>query len=178
MSENKSKSNKNNKKSNKDKLTFRQRNFLNEYLISLNATQSAIKAGYSPKTAYSQGQRLLKHVEIKKEIEKRMKRARKKEEKKIATAEELLEMFTAFARGEAEEEEIVVVGKGMGYSQAAKVKKQISMRDRIRAAENLAKRYALFTERIEINDTRHSVLDSVSQQIGTKEELEVDELDE
>ncbi len=46
------------------KLTPKQARFVEEYLIDLNATQAAIRAGYSPKTAYSIGQRLLKNVEI------------------------------------------------------------------------------------------------------------------
>lgn len=47
-----------------DSLTPKQRRFVEEYLIDLNATQAAIRAGYSEETAYSQGQRLLKNVEI------------------------------------------------------------------------------------------------------------------
>ncbi len=46
------------------KLNNRQVIFCKEYLIDLNATQAAIRSGYSERTAYSQGQRLLKHVEI------------------------------------------------------------------------------------------------------------------
>ena len=45
-------------------LTVRQAAFAREYLIDLNATQAAIRAGYSVRTAYSQGQRLLKNVEM------------------------------------------------------------------------------------------------------------------
>ncbi|TPK59048.1 MULTISPECIES: terminase small subunit [unclassified Mesorhizobium] len=45
-------------------LTDKQRRFVDEYLLDLNATQAAIRAGYSEKTAYSQGQRLLKNVEV------------------------------------------------------------------------------------------------------------------
>jgi len=45
-------------------LTPKQAQFVAEYLIDLNATQAAIRAGYSEKTAYSMGQRLLKHVEV------------------------------------------------------------------------------------------------------------------
>ena len=45
-------------------MTPKQALFIQEYLIDLNATRAAIAAGYSPKTAYSIGQRLLKHVEI------------------------------------------------------------------------------------------------------------------
>ncbi len=50
-------------------LTARQSQFVEEYLIDLNATQAALRAGYSPKTAYSQGQRLLKHPDVAKAID-------------------------------------------------------------------------------------------------------------
>ena len=46
------------------KLTPRQSMFVKEYLVDLNATQAAIRAGYSKKTAGQQGERLLKDVEI------------------------------------------------------------------------------------------------------------------
>ena len=46
------------------KLSPKQERFAREYLVDLNATQAAIRAGYSPKTAYSMGQRLLKNVEV------------------------------------------------------------------------------------------------------------------
>ena len=46
------------------KTTPKQKRFIEEYAVDLNATQAAIRAGYAKKTAYSQGQRLLKKVEI------------------------------------------------------------------------------------------------------------------
>jgi len=52
------------------KLTRKQELFCFEYLKNFNATQAAVEAGYSKKTAYSQGQRLLKNVEVKQLIEK------------------------------------------------------------------------------------------------------------
>lgn len=45
-------------------MTPKQTGFVQEYLIDLNATQAAIRAGYSEKTAHSQGQRLLKNVVV------------------------------------------------------------------------------------------------------------------
>ena len=48
----------------------KRRLFVDEYLLDLNATQAAIRAGYSPKTAYSQGQRLLKNDEVRQLIDK------------------------------------------------------------------------------------------------------------
>ena len=50
-------------------ITFKQQRFVEEYPVDRNATQAAIRAGYSKKTAYSQGQRLLKNVEVAKAIE-------------------------------------------------------------------------------------------------------------
>lgn len=61
--------------------------FVKEYLIDLNATQAAIRCGYSEKTAYSQGQRLLKDVEIQKAIQAAMD---KRSEKTEITAEYIL----------------------------------------------------------------------------------------
>lgn len=45
-------------------LNGKQIRFVEEYIVDLNATQAAVRAGYSEKTAYSQGQRLLKNVEV------------------------------------------------------------------------------------------------------------------
>lgn len=53
------------------KLTAKQQRFCDEYLIDLNATQAAIRSGYSEKTAYSAGQRLLKNVEVQNYIAER-----------------------------------------------------------------------------------------------------------
>lgn len=56
-----------------NELTPKQRAFVREYLIDLSATQAAIRAGYSAKTAYSQGERLLKNVEIERAVSAAMK---------------------------------------------------------------------------------------------------------
>ena len=50
-------------------LTEKQEKFCNEFLIDLNATQAAIRCGYSPKTANEQASRLLANVNIKDRIE-------------------------------------------------------------------------------------------------------------
>lgn len=54
-------------------LTDKQQAFVNEYLIDLNATQAAIRAGYSPKTAQEQSSRLLSNVMVAKAIEEAKK---------------------------------------------------------------------------------------------------------
>ena len=52
------------------KLTAKQKRFRDEYLIDLNATQAAIRAGYSSKTANEQGARLLANVSVQEAIAK------------------------------------------------------------------------------------------------------------
>lgn len=75
-------------------MTIKQKRFVEEYLIDLNATQAAIRAGYSEKTAYSAGQRMLKNVEVRSYIEERQKQARNK---RIMTAEKRMERLSDIA---------------------------------------------------------------------------------
>lgn len=77
-----------------NKLTPKQRRFIDEYLIDLNATQAAIRAGYSEKTAYSIGVQLLKKLEIQAEIQKRRSRLQNKLE---ITQERVLQELAAIA---------------------------------------------------------------------------------
>ena len=66
---------------------------------------------------------------------------------RIAKAEEILEFLTATLRGEVTEE--VVVG-GFGKSATEKIIKNVDLRDRLKAAELLGKRYRLFTDKVEV----------------------------
>ena len=54
------------------KLTNKQSRFIEEYLVDLNATQAAIRAGYSEKTAMEQGYQLLQKTSVQECIQKRM----------------------------------------------------------------------------------------------------------
>lgn len=77
-----------------NKLTDKQRMFVKEYLIDLNATQAAIRAGYSQKTANEQGARMLANVSIQEEIQKEMnKRANRIE----ITADKVLQEIAKLA---------------------------------------------------------------------------------
>lgn len=62
------------------KLTAKQQRFCDEYLIDLNATQAAIRAGYSLKTARAQGQRMLTNVDIQTYISELIKKREKRTE--------------------------------------------------------------------------------------------------
>ena len=92
-------------------LNSKQKQFYKEWLIDANATQSAIRAGYSKKTAYSQGQRLLKNVEGQEYLAELMA---EKDSQLIASQDEVLKYLTSVMRGESQSAEIVVEGTGDG----------------------------------------------------------------
>ena len=128
------------------KLTAKQQRFCDEYLVDLNATQAAIRSGYSEKTARAIGAENLTKPYIKEYIEKRMA---EKEAALIASQDEVLKYLTSVLRGVSKSTEIVVEGCGDGYSQAKKIQKEPSEKDRLKAAELLGKRYGLYTDKVE-----------------------------
>ena len=129
----------------KPKLTLKQQKFIVEYARTGNMTKAAEKAGYSKKTAYATGQQNMKKLEgeIQAYTESRMN-------KKIASADEVLEFLTKVMRGKLKEEQIVVEGIGRGFSEARIVEKHPTATDRLRAAKELAKRYCLTPDTINI----------------------------
>lgn len=127
-------------------MTAKQKRFCDEYLIDLNATQAAIRSGYSKKTAYSIGVENLKKPELKKYIEERMA---EKESQLIADQDEVLKYLTSVMRGESQSEIVVVEGVGDGMSEARAVQKAPDEKERLKAAELLGKRYGLYTEKVE-----------------------------
>ena len=116
-------------------MTDKQKAFVMFYLESLNGTKAAIAAGYSKKTAYSIGQRLLKKVEIKKYIEEKLKAV---ESGQICKAQEVLEFLTAVMRGQVTEDVVVQVGSKNLFG-GELLEKPPSIKDRITAAAHLAK---------------------------------------
>lgn len=62
------------------KLTNKQKKFIDEYLVDLNATQAAIRAGYKEKTAYRTGAENLRKPQIQREIQKRMQERQQRTE--------------------------------------------------------------------------------------------------
>lgn len=153
------------------KLTIKQKAFADYYIETGNATESAIRAGYSKKTAAVIGAENLIKPNIKNYIEECMK---KLEDERIAKADEVLKYLTSAMRGDIDEEVVVVEGEGEGCSSARIVKKEISAKDRIKAAELLGKRYRLFVDKVEadvnanVNSTKK--LDSILEQLGEDNE--------
>ncbi|WP_127133479.1 terminase small subunit [Veillonella caviae] len=129
-------------------MTPKQEKFCVEYLVDLNGTQAAIRAGYSEKTANRIANQLLSKLDIK----NRIKELREREfDNSIATAKEAEAFLAKAMRGEIEEEVIVTEGVGEGCSEARIIKKSISAKDRIKAAELIGKRNQLFTDKVKID---------------------------
>lgn len=143
------------------KLTEKQKRFCDEYLIDLNATQAAIRAGYSKRTAYSIGIENLKKPVIQNYIDERLKQL---EDERIAKADEVLKYLTSVMRNEVKEEVVVIEGIGDGCSEARTIKKDMSAKDRNKAAELLGKRYRLFTEKVEVDGVQQvQIVDDIDE---------------
>ena len=128
------------------KMTAKQRRFCDEYLIDLNATQAAIRAGYSKKTARKIGQENLTKQDIRQYIDARMA---EKESELIADQNEVLRYLTAVMRGESRSSVVVVESLGDFMSEAREMEKAPDEKERLKAAELLGKRYGLYTDRVE-----------------------------
>ncbi|MGV8164633.1 MAG: terminase small subunit [Alkaliphilus sp.] len=128
-------------------LTLKQRAFADYYIELGNATEAARRAGYSKKTLAIIGFENLRKLKIKTYIDKRLEKI---EFARIASAAEVLQYLTKAVRMELDEEVVVIEGTGDGCSEARVVRKQISTREAIKAAELLGKRYRMFTDKVAI----------------------------
>lgn len=121
----------------------RQKRFCDEYLVDLNATQAAIRAGYSEKTAAVIGAENLIKPNIKKYIEERLKA---KEPSLIASQDELLAFITSAIRGE-----------------------EYEMKDRLKAADMLSKIHGLYSETRNMNHSGNigiQIIDNIPKSRG------------
>lgn len=129
------------------KLTPKQRAFAVSYIETGNATESAIKAGYSKKTAKETGYENLTKPHIKKYIDEKLEEM---SSNRIANAEEIMEFLTRVIRDEEVEEVVAVENIGDFMSEARTIDKRIGAKDKLKAAELLGKRYRLWTDKVEV----------------------------
>lgn len=133
------------------KLTEKQKRFVDFYVETGNATESALKAGYAKKAAYQTGAENLRKPQIAAGIKARLDAI---ESKRIASATEVMQFLTSAMRGEVQEEVVVIEGTGEGYSDARTMKKQLSAHERLDAAKQLAKRFGLAEPTTDSSDSR------------------------
>ena len=123
----------------KRKLSVKHKRFCEEYLVDLNATQAAIRAGYKEKTARSQGQRLLTNVDIQKYIAELQK---KQSERTGITADTVLKELEKIALTDTE----------------------ISGKEKIKALELLGKHLGMFSGQTEDSAaTENNLLDILKE---------------
>lgn len=149
---------------NENKLSVMQEAFCMHYAKTGNATESAIAAGYSEKTARSQGQRLLTKVDIQKRLQKL---AQEVKNDKIADVREIQEYLTSVMRREKKETAVVTIstktsfykpddeGKMRKYTEETEipqlVKYPTKISDANKAAETLAKMQGAFDSSVNVN---------------------------
>lgn len=129
------------------KLTEKQKRFADYYIESGNATEAYKRAGYSVKTdeaARVNASRLLTNANVRAYINERIA---KKDSQRVAKQDEILEFLTKVMRGELTEQ--IPVGLGEGYFELKD--KDTYVKDRVKAAELLGKRYAMWTDRQQID---------------------------
>lgn len=124
-------------------MTLKQQRFADEYIITGNATQAAIKAGYSKKTAKVIANENLTKPYIKKYIDERLEQL---ESEKIASQQEVLSYLSSVMRGEMTEQTL----RSVGESGQVIAEIDVGAKDRIKAAELLGKRYKLWTDKQEV----------------------------
>lgn len=133
-------------------MSLKQQRFADEYIISGNATQAAVKAGYSSKYANTNASKLLQNTTIKSYIDERLAQLASD---KVATQEEVLTYLTSVMRGETQEQTLCSIGE-LGQEV---IDIDVGAKDRIKAAELLGKRFRMWTEKVETDTTQTVVID-------------------
>lgn len=156
-------------------MTKKQKRFVEEYLIDLNATQAAIRAGYSPDSAKEIGSENLTKPDIAKAVDQAIaERSRRtgvnadrvvRELAKIAfvNAGEVVDLDTALLMDKISDDDMAAI-------QSVKVKtfgedgieREVKLADKLKALELLGKHLGLFKDKVEINGNVKSDMSSLS----------------
>ena len=145
----------------------RQDRFVEEYLVDLNATQAAIRAGYSVKTASEQGARLLANVKVQSKIAKEMAERSKRtginqdrvvmELARIAfvNPQNLINPEDASVRPDATDDDLACIQsvkvKTMDGAKGSSVEREIKLNDKMKALELLGKHLGMWNDKIDLN---------------------------
>lgn len=150
-----------------DRMTKKQKRFIEEYLIDLNATQAAIRAGYSPQTANEQASRLLANVNISKAVGKAM--AERSKRTGISADRVLIELarigFVKISdvvdtddvtvRSDASEDDLAAIQsikvKTMDGEKGCSEEREIKLNDKVRALELLGKHLGMWDEKFSVD---------------------------
>lgn len=145
------------------KLTAKQKKFVEEYLIDLNATQAAIRAGYSPETAEQIGYQQLQKTSVKNEIDKAMaERSRRtginqdrvlRELAKIAFVNpgDVINLNQATVKSDAKEEDLAAIAsvkiKNIPTEDGEITEREIKLCDKLKALDLLGKHLGIYDKK-------------------------------
>lgn len=134
----------------RERLNPKQIAFADEYIITGNLYQSAKKAGYSEQYSRSQADKILNNVGVSRYIAERMEEI---QSEKIMSQEEVLEKLTSIARREVTKG--IYKSKETVDGETLEVEKEYdhmpNIEEQTKALELLGKRYALFTEKRDVD---------------------------
>ncbi|HBI91492.1 MAG TPA: terminase small subunit [Terrisporobacter glycolicus] len=160
------------------KLTNKQKRFIEEYLIDLNATQAAIRAGYSPNTAQEIGSENLSKPIIKNEIDKAIaERSRRtginqdrvlREIAKIAfvNPSDVINFNQATVKENASDDDLAVISgvkiKSIPTDDGNIQEREVKLYDKLKALDMLGKHLGMFTDKVEVNsNSAITIIDDV-----------------
>ena len=163
-------------------ITRKQKLFVQEYLIDLNATQAAIRAGYSPDTAGGIGGENLKKPDIRASIDKAMaERSRRLglnqdrillELAKIAllNPQQVVNLNDATIREDALPEDLAAVAsvkvKRFPTKEGEGIEREIKFYDKSKALELAGKHLGMFRDKVDVNVQTSEKLDDIMSQLG------------
>lgn len=142
-------------------MTERQKRFADEYLIDLDIGRAYMAAYPTVKnkdTASAAGSRLLNDVKYRQVQDYVREKLEEMRSKKIADAQEILEYLTSVIRGKSTAEIVVTEGLGEGVSEARRVQKNPDEKEKLKAAEILAKYHNLLTPKVEASNQGGGVI--------------------
>jgi len=160
------------------KLTAKQKRFIEEYLIDLNATQASIRAGYSPETAKEIGCENLTKPNIKNEIDKSIaERSRRtginqdrvlREIAKIAfvNPSDVINFNQATVKENASDDDLAVISgvkiKSIPTDDGNIQEREVKLYDKLKALDMLGKHLGMFTDKIELKgDMGVKIIDDI-----------------
>lgn len=163
------------------KLTDKQQWFVDEYLIDLNATQAAIRAGYSAKTADQQGSRLLANVKVKQAVaEKQAQRSKRTGVNQDRVVLELAKV--AFAKmtdivdskgrikEDASPDDLACI-ESIKYKESdneygGSVEREVKIASKLKALELLGKHLGMWSDKFNVTVEKSEKLDDIISQLG------------
>lgn len=159
-------------------MTKKQKRFVEEYLIDLNATQAAIRAGYSPKTAQEQASRMLSNVMVQDAVAKAMAvRSRRTginqdrilyELAKIAFANmaDVVDLDSAKVKPDASREDLSCIQSVRIKPNEWGTEREVKLYDRKAALELLGRHLGMFKDNLNLTVETSQKLDDILRQIG------------